>query len=353
MKFLLFVQQEELGDTVEDHTTDYIQKQAQIYGTKSDKEITPYQKRINEAATEIALQSPDLLSSRQKLLELVRIKVNESGYMYKKGKSRSKQFISDESLSSTPKRLKVGEAMRVKRMAELGDDRVYFKEKRREHASASQNYKLCDQLTEEISAIKCERRERELELNSWKKKQQKAHWYKKTRMNELSSTRKRMLSCSSDESEGSTFIQNCLPIPCSRSSFSPTSDTSKLPSLNSTSPPLSDTSSLFVSRSPTPSCLIINSPSLQSPSPSALDVYTPSPQEIPPSSSNVNVNSSSLRASSPIDPSAQPSTSSTLLRVLYSHLFLLFLLLTIQLSNHHPFLRKKKGLPLFSKAFSL
>ena len=168
-------------------------------------------------------------------------------------------------------------------------------------------------MTEEISAIKCERRERELELNSWKKKQQKAHWYKKTRMNELSSTRKRILSCSSDESEGSTFIPNCLPIPCSRSSLSPTSDTSKLPSLNSTSPPLSDTSSLFVSRSPTPSCLIINSPSLQSLSPSALDVYTPSPQEIPPSSSNVNVNSSSLRASSPIDPSAQPSTSSTLL----------------------------------------
>ena len=153
MKFLLFVQQEELGDTVEENTTDYnteassniwhkvipltiIRKQAQIYGTKSDKEITPYQKRINEAATEIALQSPDLLSSRQKLLELARIKVNESGYMYKKGKSHSKQFISDESLSSTPKRLKVGEAMRVKRMAELGDDikdlndRVYFKEKR-------------------------------------------------------------------------------------------------------------------------------------------------------------------------------------------------------------------------------
>ena len=134
-KFLLFVQQEELGDTVEDHTTDYIRKQAQIYGTKSDNEITPYQKRINEAATEIALQSPDLLSSRQKLLELARIKVNESVYMYKKGKSRLKQFISDESLSSTPKRLKVGEAMRVKRMAELGDDikdlndRVYFKEK--------------------------------------------------------------------------------------------------------------------------------------------------------------------------------------------------------------------------------
>ena len=62
-----------------------------IYGRNNDKKITKYQENINSAAVELALQDPNLLLSRQKLLNLARAKLNEE-YAFKKGKSRSKQL---------------------------------------------------------------------------------------------------------------------------------------------------------------------------------------------------------------------------------------------------------------------
>ena len=107
----------------------------------------------------LALDTPSLLGSRQKLLDLARKKVNREGYVYKKGKSRSIQF-DDTSDHSTPKRPKMSENFRVKLIAALEkdikdfNDRLVLKEKRRNQA---RNYKLCDQLTEEMSSIKRER----------------------------------------------------------------------------------------------------------------------------------------------------------------------------------------------------
>ena len=46
-----------------------------IYGRNNDKKITKYQENINSAAVELALQDPNLLLSRQKLLNLARAKV--------------------------------------------------------------------------------------------------------------------------------------------------------------------------------------------------------------------------------------------------------------------------------------
>ena len=57
------------------------------------------QQRSSTAAAELALKDPNLLFSRQSLLELPRAKVNE-GYIFLKGKSRSKQC---QSSGSTPK----------------------------------------------------------------------------------------------------------------------------------------------------------------------------------------------------------------------------------------------------------
>ena len=59
------------------------------------------------------------------------------------------------------------------------NDRLKFKEKRREQASNSRNYKVCDQLTEEMSAIKQLKREREAELHQLQRKQQQATWYRR------------------------------------------------------------------------------------------------------------------------------------------------------------------------------
>lgn len=46
-----------------------------------------YQKLVNDHAGELALQDPSLLRKHGELLELAREKVNENGYVFKKGKS--------------------------------------------------------------------------------------------------------------------------------------------------------------------------------------------------------------------------------------------------------------------------
>ena len=74
---------------------------------------------------------------------------------------------------------------RFTRMAEVQDrikdlsDQIGFKEKRREGASAIRNYKECDTLTEQMSALKREKRQLEVELSSLTKKQSKSAWYHK------------------------------------------------------------------------------------------------------------------------------------------------------------------------------
>ena len=149
-----------------------------IYGRNNDKKITKYQENINSAAVELALQDPNLLLSRQKLLNLARAKLNEE-YAFKKGKSRSKQL---KDSPPAPKRPKTSQSIRSKHISELEED-IKDKEKmrpikvQRKNANLSRNYKLCDQLTEEMSELKGKKRECEKQLNTLKRKQQQAAWY--------------------------------------------------------------------------------------------------------------------------------------------------------------------------------
>ncbi len=161
---------------------DYVRVEAKIYGRNPTKKVTDYQAEINDAAIELALEDPNLLMSRQRLLELARTRVRNDGYKFKKGKSRSKQAQCD---APAPKRAKTSATLRVKHVAELEedikdlDDRLNFKEKRRNQATLTRNYKACDQLTEEMASLKKQRREYTEELRLWKRKQQQANWYKR------------------------------------------------------------------------------------------------------------------------------------------------------------------------------
>ena len=106
-------------------SSQYILNQAKIFGRDSERKLTKYQQSINDTATQIALDNPDILLSKQKLWEEARKKLDESGYNYKEGKSRSKQLISSsESAESTPapKRVKTTEALRIKRISEIEED---------------------------------------------------------------------------------------------------------------------------------------------------------------------------------------------------------------------------------------
>ena len=189
---------------------------------------------INDFAAEIAFDNPDILLSKQKLWEEARKKLDESGYNYKKGKSRSKQLVSSsESDESTPapKRVKTTEALRIKRISEIEEDlndisqRMGFKEKRREQATLSHQYGICDQISEEVSGLKNRRRVLEKELHDLKKKEKQSKWYKKkvvklrrnSESSKSSSITGSMKQIDSNDSEDLQFL------PPSSSSETPTS----------------------------------------------------------------------------------------------------------------------------------
>lgn len=150
-----------------------------IYGQDPAKTITPYQKQVNIAGEQLAMQDLNLLLSWQQLLNLARVTVAHKGYTFKNGKSQSKQSQED---APTPKRQKASARFRTKHIGELEEDikdhtdHLQFKEKMRDQATMARNYKLCDQLTEEMSAIK-KKRECEQELCMWSRRQQQADWY--------------------------------------------------------------------------------------------------------------------------------------------------------------------------------
>ena len=124
------------------------------------------------------------MTNRGLLLEQARKKVNDAGYIYKKGKSRSKLLNTDEEFP-TPKRKKITQEYRVARIAELQDkikdlnERIEYKCKRRDAASNVRNYKECDELTEQMSNLKSEKRQLDTELSALTKKQKKSIWYSK------------------------------------------------------------------------------------------------------------------------------------------------------------------------------
>ncbi len=75
-----------------------------------------------------------------------------------------------------PKRKKTNQNMRLVRMKTLEDDiknteeRVLYKEKRRQVAEDNKNYRLCDELTQEIGTLSREKRQYAAELKLLQKK---------------------------------------------------------------------------------------------------------------------------------------------------------------------------------------
>lgn len=156
-----------------------IRSRSQLFFAKG-KPLSTYHTAMNNAAEDLCLRNPSLLWQRGTLLERARKLVNESGYVYKKGQSRSKVLNPPAESTSIAKRPKVGAQEREKRMAAVAEDlkdiadRLSFKEKRRLAAEASRNYKLCDELTEDMSSLKTRKRELEAEMACLTKKSKRA-----------------------------------------------------------------------------------------------------------------------------------------------------------------------------------
>ena len=161
--------------------TESIRDKAKIY-TKSN--LNDYQKRINSASADLCVRNPALLLGKKgDLFTLAQEKVHEDGYQYKKGKSRSKRYIPEGEAKT--KRPRLDSTARHERIVEIQDlisdiDRtIGFKQRRIETATATRNFKTCDELSQEISSLKAERREYTAELALLQKKATKSSWYHK------------------------------------------------------------------------------------------------------------------------------------------------------------------------------
>ena len=157
-----------------------MRQEACVFG-KSGKQLSNYQQRLNEVAGDLCIKNPLLLRNTGKLLELARKEVHESGYVYAKGKSRSKVF--NPSTERQPSREKIDKQEREHRiqsiMEQIGDTKkhIELKQKTVEQAQTVPNFKLCDQLADEVSSLKAKRRELESALRSLQQKQKKSKQY--------------------------------------------------------------------------------------------------------------------------------------------------------------------------------
>ena len=167
-----------------------IAEAAKLYRKESLRPLSEYQKRMNEEAAKLAIKNPVLIQRghRHDLLERAREVVSAS-YQFKKGKSRSKKLSpqSDESCTPVNRPKKIDSEVRGRRIRELEEDlkqfdqQILFKEKRRDQAESVRNYKLCDELTEEVGKLKATRREAFNELKLFQKKEKQARWYQEKR----------------------------------------------------------------------------------------------------------------------------------------------------------------------------
>ena len=127
-----------------------------------------FEKLVNDAAIELCLADVSLLDKRGELLQKARKKVADDGYVFKKGRSRSKHYGMHD-IASIPKRPKCDKDMREECLQAIEEEMndiarmLQFKEKRLSQAEAGRNYKVCEQLTEEMMALKSSRRELDTE----------------------------------------------------------------------------------------------------------------------------------------------------------------------------------------------
>ena len=123
-----------------------------------------------------------MLVNRGELLQQAHIMLDESGYQYTKGKSRSKNFGSMSGADEPKlKRPRTDHEVRTKRKQEIEEEiltttnkQLTFKGKRMEAGAQDKDFKLCDQLTEEIANLQRNRRALELERRGLEKKEKKS-----------------------------------------------------------------------------------------------------------------------------------------------------------------------------------
>ena len=178
---------------------------AKIYKKEENRPLSNYQKAINNTAGEIALRDPSLLARCGDMLNLAREEVQQKGYVYVKGKSRSKRLMSPPTQAPRPTRQKVSAEVRQRRISALEDDLtsitqlLHFKNKRLQQAENIRNYKLCEEISQEIQFVTKQKSEVSQELCLFREKERKSRWYQQKKKRLSGSTSN--ISVASDDSE--------------------------------------------------------------------------------------------------------------------------------------------------------
>ena len=148
-----------------------IRELALLFRKETTCPLTNYQKKMNEAAQQLCLANPALIKKRSFLMDEARAKIIKDGFQFVKGKSRSTR--GEEPVVA--KRQYHNQGMREQRLRSIEEDcqdladRILFKEKRITTFANVMDYKKCDELKEEVMALKQERRQLEEEARALRK----------------------------------------------------------------------------------------------------------------------------------------------------------------------------------------
>ncbi|ORX46986.1 hypothetical protein DM01DRAFT_1144873 [Hesseltinella vesiculosa] len=105
----------------DDRTNQSIVAHAKIYGKNSTRPLTRYEMEINQASVELALHEPALLLEKGRLFDMAKKKLMDRGYMYKRGKTRSKLRYQLTPLPSPPKKPSIDSPINRSRVLTIQD----------------------------------------------------------------------------------------------------------------------------------------------------------------------------------------------------------------------------------------
>lgn len=155
-----------------------IEKKSQIYDISKiavGHKMFNYYNELNKASLKLALDNPALLNDKNKLTNLARKLVHDSGYTYKKKSSRSKQFGD----SGGMKRQYLSESLKVRRLQEIREDiddtdtQLSLLTRQREKHITVKQFGHAASVTEQMSLLRGKKRRLEEELTLLQAKKKK------------------------------------------------------------------------------------------------------------------------------------------------------------------------------------
>ena len=164
-----------------------LRKEAQIYQLKPDDKLLNYHKAINEAAFAAAKEDPSLLCSKNVLQKQARLRLHNSGFVYKKKGTRSKQLgnVSNVGNACKPTREKISQEMRQKRVAQLHEDmrevdiQLSFALKQRAKCANVSNFSKALDVSKEMDDLRKKKRKYQEELTLLQRKEALSNRVKK------------------------------------------------------------------------------------------------------------------------------------------------------------------------------